>query len=146
VIRRSSRSSSRSFSSVWLETLNVVLVPYQRKSLPVSSAKRFDSYQEPPIHSVVATEGASISPDSPDVNSSRHRSINGGKYRGEKPFAIPAIRLFGREAVYSCQRLLKLVWAVRQIAPGQRRNSVDYLAKSAFRVLYFFQSYSERFL
>ena len=40
----------------------------------------------------------------------------------------------------------KLVWAVRQVAPGQRRNSVDYLAKSGFRVLYSFQSYSERFL
>src|SRR5258708_14896135 len=39
----------------------------------------------------------------------------------------------------------KLVWTVRQIAPCQGWNSVDYLAKSGFRVLYSFQSCSERF-
>ena len=65
-----------------LETSMSVLVPYQRKSLPVSSRNGSTRIKNQRYTPSWRRRRASISPGSPDVNSSRHRSINGGKSSG----------------------------------------------------------------
>src|ERR1700756_1527867 len=108
VIRRSSRSSSRSFASVCFRVSMSVHVPYHLTILPVSSrsgSTRMRNQRNTPSK---RQRRASISPGSPDDKSTCHFSSNRARSSGWIAACQPEPwDSSGESPVYSCQRLLR---------------------------------------